>query len=90
MNKKTVVTVIQNVAKAHSEAGEELEAAAVDEVATLVKAMPDETTVVSKIYTPIHKGSPIAYPLWKCGFCGFEERYKPGAYCKFCGRKVEP
>lgn len=82
MNKRTVLRVIRTLAEEKD--GEA--ASALEEAADLIDKMPEETAVYEKGYTQIHKGSPIAYPVWRCSNCGFEDRYRPGTYCKMCGR----
>lgn len=63
-------------------------AAVLGELEEEVKKWPDATRKIKK-YTPIHKGSPIVYPSWRCTNCGYEERTVKGMYCRMCGRRFE-
>lgn len=64
---------------------EEEFAEVIDSLADQIEDMPEDVASREKVYTRIHKDSPIAYPSWKCSHCGFEDRYRKGSFCKMCG-----
>lgn len=57
-----------------------------DDLERQISEFPDRAQKVKK-YTPILKGSPISYPVWRCTNCGHEERTVKGFYCRMCGRR---
>ena len=64
-------------------------AKALHELAETIEGVPDDKGVSrEKVFTQIHKDSPITYPAYKCGYCGFEDRYR-GECCRMCGRRFD-
>lgn len=89
MNKRAVLHLIRTKAESLRLDGKTEFAEVLDNMAETIEEMPDpEKATREKVYTQIHKDSPITYPTWKCGHCGFEDRYR-GDFCRMCGRKFD-
>lgn len=88
MNKALVLNLVRTKAKQLEKDAPEF-AKVLDELADKIEDFPDERGVSrEKVFTQIHKDSPITYPAWKCSYCGFEDRYR-GDCCKMCGRRFD-
>lgn len=81
-----VIRLIRTKALEKANQGETEVAELLDGIADRIEDLPELTAKREKTFTQIHKDSPVLYPTWKCGNCGFEDRTaKRSTFCKMCG-----